>query len=517
MRRSIRFLAVLLAVLVVTAQVVAASSPKASSKAYLVGFRSGHSAQGLAISGVQVKQEWQALGAALVEATEAGLAQLRAHGGVAYVEEDRPVYALGLYNDSGEYPWGVQAVKAQEAWALGATGAGIRVCVLDTGIDFNHPEFYKNGVSIIKGSKNFVSDGHATAQDGHGHGTHVAGTIAAQLNGTGVVGVAPDVELYIARVLGDDGSGTTSGVINGLNWCLDTAKAHVSNLSLGSSRGSKTEQNAFDNAYNKGMLSIAASGNDGTNRIGYPAKYSSVVAVGAVDNNLTLASFSNYGREQELVGPGVSVLSSVIVGTGLAGSASEDGVAYFANPLEYASKGSVSGPLVECGLADSTSSCTGIPSTGDWIALIDRGSITFADKVTNVMAQGAKGAIIANNDTANPDDAGSFTLGSDGTWIPTVSVSYNSGVAIRNNGLGSGAVAVEASDYAYYNGTSMATPHATGVAALAWSANLTLTNAKIRTILQSTAMDLGAAGWDQQYGYGLVQADAAVNQAKATN
>lgn len=491
-----------------------AAGPQAAEKDYLVLFKDGHSPRGLAVAGVKVKQTWENLNAAHVSATNAGLSGLRAHGGVEAVEEDRPVYALG-YTD-GTYTWGVQAVKAPEAWALGYNGTGRTVCVLDTGIDYSHPEFTRNGGSVIVGSANFVGDGHPDAQDGHGHGTHVAGTIAGQTNNSGsYIGVATGANLLVGRVLGDDGSGTTSGVINGVNWCVENG-ANVINLSLGSSRGSRTEQKAFDSAYNAGVLSVAASGNDGSNRqISYPAKYSSVVAVGAVDSNLVRASFSNAGKELELAGPGVAVLSSVIQGTGLSGTAAEDGVSYKNNPLEFASTGSVSGVYVECGLADSTTSCTNVPSTGTWIAMIDRGVIAFSDKVTNVMAQGASAAVIANNDTANPDDFGSFTLGTAGNWIPTVSVSYNSGVAIRSNGLGSGTVAIQSSNYALYNGTSMATPHAAAVAAVAWSAKPTLSNATIRTILQQTAMDLGAAGKDNEYGYGLVQADAAAAAAAA--
>lgn len=504
--------------MVLASGVAFGAGPKSDSKAYLVGFKDGHSPKGLAIAGLKVKNEWSELGAALVEADGVAAAKLKGHPGVAYVEEDRPVYAFasGQFVDNGEITWGLQAVKAQAAWSAGAKGQGIKLCVLDTGIDYGHPEFYRNGTSIIKGSANFVADGHPDATDGDGHGTHVAGTIAAQVDGSGVAGVAPDVELYIARVLGDDGSGSTSGVINALNWCQNTAKAQIASLSLGSSQGSKTEQKAYDTAYNKGMLIVAASGNDGARTISYPARYASAIAVGAVDANLALASFSNSGREQELVGPGVQVLSSVPRGTGLTASASEDGTAYQASPLEFAGTGTVSGPLVNCGLGDSATSCTGAPTSGPWIAMVDRGTNAFSDKVTNVMAQGAAAAIIANNDTAAPNDPGTFTLGAAGNWLPTVSISYNDGLAVKAGGLGSATVSIAASDYAYFNGTSMATPHVSAVAALAWSANPALTNVQIRTILQSTAQDLGAAGRDTSFGYGLVQADAAVAAARNT-
>ncbi|MFZ5816877.1 MAG: S8 family serine peptidase [Bacillota bacterium] len=511
MSKPIRFLAVLAALMLLTASLVGAAAPQSQKGSYLVGLKPGASAQALANAGVEVLGGWPSVNAVHIRATAAAAAALAKNPNVEYVEEDAVRTVMG-YTD-GTYTWGLQAVKAPEAWALGATGANIKVCVLDTGIDYNHPEFYRNGVSIIKGSANFVSDGHPDATDGHGHGTHVAGTVAGQLNASGsYIGVAPGIDLYVARVLGDDGSGSSSGIMNGVQWCFDQG-ARIASMSLGGSFKSRTEDRFYTDLYNKGLLTIAAAGNGGNNRLSYPAGYTNVVSVAAVDSNLNWATFSQYNSDVELAGPGVSVLSSVIQGTGLKGSAAEDSTPYTAYPLEYSPNGSVTGPLVECGLADSTSSCTGVPTSGAWIALIDRGSVTFADKVNNVMAQGASAAIIANNDTANPDDPGSFTLGAQGNWIPTVSVSYNSGVAIRNGGLGTGTVEIGPWDYAYYQGTSMATPHASAVAALAWSANPALTNVDIRSVLQCTAQDLGAAGRDDYFGYGLVQADAAVNLA----
>ncbi|HLO01711.1 MAG TPA: S8 family serine peptidase [Symbiobacteriaceae bacterium] len=512
MKRSVRLTALAAALtLAVTGLAAAAPQGSDSTQSYLVNFRNSYSASSLAIAGVTVDQAWEELGAAVVTANAAGLKGLQTNPQIALVEKNRTVKALSLpYTDTTSYTWGLDAVNAPEAWTAGATGAGIKVCVLDTGIDYNHPEFFKNGVSIVKDSRNFVLDGHKDATDGAGHGTHTAGTIAAQLTNP-AKGVAPNVELYIGRVLGDDGFGTTQGVINGVNWCADSVKANIISLSLGSDEGSKTEEKAFDRAWAKGALSIAASGNDDHNPVGYPAAYGSVVAVGAVDQNLQLASFSNMGPEQELVAPGTATLSSVPLGSGRVTALTEAGDAYVSNSAEFAPAGNVTGPLVECGIADSTTSCTGAPASGPWIALINRGVISFGAKVTNVMAQGASAAIIANRQAAEagPDDVGNFTLGAPGNWIPTVSVSYNSGVAIRANGLETANVTIIATDYDYLQGTSMATPHVSGVAALAWSMNPALTNRDVRAILQQSAMDLGDAGRDTTFGYGLVQADAA--------
>lgn len=509
--RRMRLVAVLLVALLLLAMqipVTAQSDRAGGAVRLLVGLRPGVHPGSLAGPDVEVLFQWPDISAMAVKASPAGQARLTAHGGVAYVEPD----VLRYPSAASEITWGLDRVNAPEAWAT-TTGTNTSVCIIDSGIDYDHPEFYRDGVSIVKDSKNFNGDNHATAADGLGHGTHVAGTVAAALDDAGVAGVAYGVDLYIARIFDDEGGGAyTSVIINAVDWC--ETRAQVFNMSFGGSFKSRTEEAAYKDAYNnKGRLLIAASGNDG-GRISYPAKYASVVAVGALNQDNTLASFSNSGSEQELSAPGVQILSSVPLGTGLVGSAAEDGTAYDANPLEFAGTGDVSGQLYACGLADTNNPCAGSPS-GTWVAMISRGGNSFADKVTRVMSQGASAAIIANNDTANPDDAGSFTLGATGTWIPVVSVSNNSGVAIRSGGLGTGNVHIGATDYAFYQGTSMASPHAVGVAALTWAANPSLSNASVRQILQNTAQDLGAAGRDNTFGYGLVQADAAVAAAVA--
>jgi subtilisin family serine protease len=503
--------------LLVSAMPLAVSAAPGNGASYLVGLRDAAGARNLRAAGFNVAAEFGRERAAQVITDAAGVARLQKNPNVTYVEPDRIVQANANFTDNGEIPWGLDAVDAPDVWD-GTPGDGVTICILDTGFDFGHPDL--QGVNLIN-SANFVNDGHRTAQDGNGHGTHVAGTIAAQPNGEGVVGVAYDVNLLIARVLGDDGFGSTSGVVRGINWCVDQG-ADILSLSLGSDEASKTEASAFQAAWDAGRLSIAASGNDATSAPHYPSAYPTVVAVGAVDNKLNLADFSNFGPTQEVVAPGVHVLSSVPEAIGRTTTVAEDGSVFASNVLEYSptTDGPVTGPLVECGIADTTTSCAGAPAS-PWIALISRGSISFADKVKNVMAQGADAAIITNNDTANRDDVGNFTLGTatpsrTGSWIPSVSVSYSSGVAIRRQGLGQGSVDIDTSLYAYFNGTSMATPHVSAVAALAWSANPNLSNAQIRSILSSTATDLGARGRDDLYGWGLVQADAAVAAALAT-
>ncbi|HLO03238.1 MAG TPA: S8 family serine peptidase [Symbiobacteriaceae bacterium] len=509
-----RWVAIVGSIAVLASATVAAADPSQSAKAsYLVGLHPGASAQALSGSGIEIGSEYANVGAVQIRATAAAAKALEHNPNVDYVEEDAPRYTMGALAD-GTYTWGLQAVNAPAAWtSLGHKGTGIKVCILDTGINLSHPEFNRGGTSVIKAYKDFSGSPNGIA-DIVGHGTHVAGTIAGQLNASGsYIGVAPGVDLYIAKVLGDDGSGSTSNILNGANWCASQG-ANILSMSLGGGLKSKTEENTYNSIYNGGKLIIAAAGNDGNNRVSYPAGYANVISIAAVDENLAKASFSQYNSDVELAGPGVNTLSSVPLGTGSKSTVSEGSTTYKSAGLEFAPNGTVNGPLVECGTAETTSSCTGKPASGAWIAMISRGTNAFSDKVTNVMGQGASAAIIANNDTAAPDDAGSFTLGAAGNWIPTASVSYNSGVAIRGGGLSTGTVSLTAWDYAYYQGTSMATPHVSAVAALAWSAKPTLSNTVIRSVLQTTAQDLGAAGRDTNFGYGLVKADAAVNLAK---
>ncbi len=490
------------------------SAAPGNGASYLVGLRDGVAAQNLRAAGFNVAAEFGRERAAQVITDAAGLERLQRNPNVTYVEPDRVVQANANFTDNGEITWGLDAVDAPDVWST-TTGEGVTVCILDTGFDLGHPEFDQQK---ILGSANFVGDGHKTAQDGNGHGTHVAGTVAAQPGNGGVAGVAYGVNLLIARVLGDDGFGTTSGVVRGINWCVDEG-ADILSLSLGSDAPSITEERAFQAAWDAGRLSIAASGNDATSAPHYPSAYETVVAVGAVDSRLGLASFSNFGPDQDVVAPGVAVYSTMPRGFGRVTTVTEAGKTYASNDVEFTptTSAEVTGPLIECGLADTAASCVNEPTDRPWIALINRGAIAFGAKVQSVMAQGADAAIIANNDTANRDDAGNFTLGAAGTWIPTVSVSYSSGVSIRRQGLGTGSVAVAGADYDYLDGTSMATPHASAVAALAWSVNDGLSNVQIRAILSSTATDLGKRGRDDLYGSGFVQADAAVAAALATS
>ena len=245
---------------------------------------------------------------------------LKARGEVLRVDEDAIVYALARGGIPGppdkeeeppppeELPWGVDQIDAELAWAT-STGAGIKVAVLDTGIDLDHPDLQAN----IKGGVNIINS-HKTADDDNGHGTHVAGTIAAALNNEiGVIGVAPEAHLYAVKVLNRRGSGFVSDVIEGLQWGIDQ-EMQVMNMSLGTSSDVQSLHDAVDAAYAAGIVLVAAAGNSGDTNpdsdVIYPAKYGSVIAVAATDSNSTRASWSSDGPEVELAAPGVDIFST---------------------------------------------------------------------------------------------------------------------------------------------------------------------------------------------------------------
>jgi thermitase len=189
------------------------------------------------------------------------------------------------------------------------------VAVIDTGVQLNHPDLVGHLASGI----NFVSPGSAPS-DGYGHGTHVAGIIAAAgNNGTGVVGMAQRAWIRPVKVLDDSGEGTTATVVQGIYWAAD--HAHILNMSFGAGAPSGMEQDAIDYAYRKGRVLVAAGGNHddrcplvGTcyrNAPSYPAAYSGVVGVAAVDPSWKPASFSNYGSWVDVAAPGVNVVSTI--------------------------------------------------------------------------------------------------------------------------------------------------------------------------------------------------------------
>ena len=306
---------------------------------------------------------------------------------VAYVEDEHIYRAADEYTSS----WGVQHIGSQPVHNQNINGTGVKIAVLDTGIDYNHIDLKDN----YKGGYNFVYNNADPKDDntgpyGSSHGTHVSGIIGAENNGIGVIGVAPNASLYAVKVLAADGSGTTGWIISGIQWAVDN-KMNIVSMSFGSPFFDQALKDAVDAAYNSGILLVAAGGNTGGGPVLYPAAYDSVIAVAATDALDQKAIFSPDDSKIELAAPGVNINSTCAVS------------------------------LYQC-----------------------------------------------------------------------------------------------AGGYRILSGTSQAAPHVTGVAALIYSTNFpdvnsdgAKNNKDVRLILDNTAKDLGTAGRDSIYGYGIVDASKA--------
>src|SRR3989344_1712117 len=241
---------------------------------------------------------------------EAALSGLSRNPHVTAVELDGEVYAADAELDNS---WGVKRIGAGTVHDGGNKGLGIKIGIIDSGTDYTHPDLRDNFDSLNRGYDFVQNDDDP--MDVYGHGTHVAGTACAEDNDFGVVGVAPNCALYALRVLNDDGVGAWSKTIAAMQWAVDNG-LQVVNLSLGSSKNPGVAvKTAFDNAEVAGIVIVAAAGNSGNiagkgDNIIYPAKYASVIAVGATDANNKRASFSSTGSDLEIMAPGLSVIST---------------------------------------------------------------------------------------------------------------------------------------------------------------------------------------------------------------
>ena len=291
-----------------------------------------------------------------------------------------------------ETPYGITMVQANNNLfkTTPRASTAIKVCVVDTGYDKNHndlPGGGTNGGQPVTGFTPTQYSGQIWSTDGDGHGTHCSGTIGAVGNNNiGVTSCNPnpnDFSFFIGKGLNDSGSGSNAGVTAAVNACV-SAGAKVISMSLGGGGYSATEENLYKQIYDKGVLIIAAAGNDGNTALSYPASYPTVMSVAAVDSSQNKASYSQYNAQVEIAAPGSSVKSTI-----------------------------------------------------------------------------------------------------------------------------------PGNQYASWSGTSMATPHVAGVAALVWSYFPTCSNNQIRNVLIKTAKDRGTAGCDVNYGWGIVQAKAAYDLLKS--
>lgn len=488
------------------------------------------------MNSAQVENSLESLQSYVVHAdTEAQVAELQNLPGVLMVEKEifhpapRPVEGFRLTQAwdfdlsfatpnartlSGQkQPWGIATVKAPQAW-LTTQGSGARVLILDTGVDKDHPALKAN----LEETKDFVHDNNLPyeAADKVGHGTHVAGTIAGVKSVDGFAGVAPKAKMLMGRVCSTDGCSNIA-VAEGINWGIQK-KVHLISMSLGGPFASNAEKLAIEKAEQMGVTVVAASGNDGTARVAYPAAFPSVIAVGALDSGLKKASFSQWGPELDIAAPGVGVVSAVPVGSGRESlvQLSLDGTLKDVN-----SAGFVGGKQVLTGVSNKLVAA-GLGKPEDFakvnvdgkFALVQRGDIKFIDKVQNALAAKAAGVVIYNN--AEGLVQGSLTEDGSELSIPVVMIEQLVGekaVQILNSGRDVQVMLKTlATDYASFSGTSMATPHVAGVVALMKSVKPDLTTTQVRDILKATATPLSPND-QNQVGAGLIDAEKAVNAA----
>jgi subtilisin len=317
---------------------------------------------------------------------------LVAHGDVAQVYVDARVRALGKpasppgldkkkpdEQPPQELPWGVDRIDAEWAWAV-SRGAGVSAAVIDTGIDKDHPDLVAN----IAGGVNFVSKPPWKPADPNkwdddsGHGTHVAGIIAAEDNDIGVIGVASQASLYAVKVLDRSGSGYVSDVISGIEWCIANGM-HIANMSLGTDADIGALEAACEAAADAGVLLVAAAGNDGGD-VDYPGAYPTVIAVAATDAADNVPSWSSPGPEVAIAAPGVNVRSTWKGGGYETGSGTSMATPHVSGTLALVLAAAASTDLCSdaddlppagvdiytgCGLVDAGESVTGIADCGD--------------------------------------------------------------------------------------------------------------------------------------------------------
>jgi thermitase len=227
---------------------------------------------------------------------------------VQYAEPNYVATVVSTPNDpyfTGGFQWSMAKVQAPSAWDITTGSASVTVAILDTGVDSSHPDLQGKVVASV----NFSDS--ATVTDVNGHGTHLAGIVgAATNNGQGVAGLGYNTAVMNVKVMGDNGTGGYGWVAQGVVWAADHG-AKVINMSLGAQFGSSTLEDAINYAWNKGVVIVAAAGNDASSTPFYPAAYPNVIAVASTDYNDHLAPSSDYGDWVDVAAPGGNIYSTL--------------------------------------------------------------------------------------------------------------------------------------------------------------------------------------------------------------
>jgi subtilisin family serine protease len=410
------------------------------------------------------------------------------------------------------------------AWGLARPSANeVVVAVVDSGLDLTHPDIVSNLWTNPGEVPNngLDDDGNGYADDVHGydfvirtgavtdsgfHGTHVAGTIAASgNNGLGLIGVDFQAHVMALKVSSDGSYFNTAAVIEATQYAAMMKTRGVNVVAINASYGggsfNSMESASIQAAGSVGIIFCAAAGNNAANNDAaafYPASYRlpNMIVIAASDQNDALATFSNYGATTvDLAAPGVNILSCLPVAqAGNTSYVQQASAVYQATPLTFSgltSSTGITATIYYCGLGNPTDFPTAVSNN---LALIQRGTLFFSDKVSNAMAAGARAAVIYNN------VAGNFlgTLQTAGNWIPAIGLSQADGQALLAALPASGTV-VNSPDpsniYQFLSGTSMATPHVVGAVAFAAMNFPTETVAqRIQRILANVTPVAGLAG-----------------------
>ena len=534
-------LSLLLAAFAVTAMPAQAAKPSEPSARYLIQYAAGNGEalkDLIAASGGQVVFDYAALIDGLAaDLSPAALQAVRSGGLATTIEEDAELtlHALPSGFPSGSFPefvgWGVDRVEADAVWSTApnpnaadnglagadvragaVTGTGAVVGVLDSGIDYSHPDLAGNiiddrGSGVVRDFLDGDDDASDTALVGHG--TSVASVIASADNGVGVIGVAPGAKIRAYRVCQQ--TCPLSAIIGGLVQAAADG-VDVINMSFGGPAGFNIEASAVQAANRSGVVLVASAGNESTQQPSFPAAYDTVLAVGATDITDAPASFTNVGGWVDVTGPGVDVPAATCTGCGRDSALAE--VSPTARSFQtIAMSGSAVGTLAGVEMVNVGRACNidGLAtSPAGKVALIVRGACSFAEKVQNAENGGAIGTVVYNN------VPGLFagTLGAFTSAGPSVSLSQIDGQALAAD-IAAGTtyvdLAVLATDYELISGTSFSGPHVAGVAALVRSVDQSLSPIEVRKIIETTAEPLGA---NVIFANGMVRADSAVNAAQ---
>ncbi|QYF84285.1 S8 family peptidase [Brevibacterium sp. PAMC21349] len=301
MKKIISCIAVFILIFSFFSQPRVSKAKNQSEKNYLVEFNKKLDTKLIEKEGGEIKGKYKHFKTAKASLTADELYKIKKNPTVKLIEEDVTVQSTPLNGETyleNEYSWGTKRINANKAHENGITGKGIKLAILDTGIS------NQSGI-VVEKQASFI-DSEEDVIDLNGHGTAVSSIIATSYENSGFHGVAPDVKLYVGKVLDQNGTGQYSDIIEGIEWAIEE-DINIINMSFGGSKESEILKNVIDKAYDQGVLMISSVGNEGTEKVTYPAAYNNVIGVVASDFYNQMSSLSNYSDQLELVAPGVNI------------------------------------------------------------------------------------------------------------------------------------------------------------------------------------------------------------------